>query len=73
MQCCACGAVAKDKTPVEYDGVVLNCPHCGEYGVSGTVLNDMLRMSLPECADALAKAKRFAQAGQRPIIDSRCL
>ena len=73
MQCCACGAVAQDKTPGDYDGVVIVCPRCGEYSISGSALNNVLRLSLPECADALAKAKRFAQTGQRPIIDLSCL
>lgn len=72
MQCCACGAVAQDKTPGDFDGVVIVCPRCGEYEISGTVLNTVLRLSLPECLDVLTKAKRLAQAGQRPIIDARC-
>lgn len=62
MQCCACGAVAKDKTPTDFDGVVVECLHCGEYGISGSALNNVLRLSLPECADALAKARRFTKA-----------
>jgi hypothetical protein len=73
MQCCACGAVAQDKTPGDFDGVVINCPRCGEYEISGSALNNVLRLSLPECSDALAKAKRFVQTGSRPVIDSRCL
>jgi hypothetical protein len=73
MQCCACGAVAQDKTPGDFDGVVINCPRCGEYEIIGSALNNVLRLSLPECADALAKAKRVVQTGQRPVIDARCL
>jgi hypothetical protein len=64
MQCCACGAVAQDKTPGDVDGVIIVCRRCGEYGIS---------LSLPKCSDALANAKRFAQAGQWPIIDTRCI
>jgi hypothetical protein len=72
MQCCACGAVAQDKTPGGLDGLIIDCPRCGEYEITGSALNNLLRLSLPECADALAKAKRFAQA-ERPVIDSRCI
>ena len=73
MQCCACGAVAQDKTPGDFDGVVIDCPRCGEYEINGTVLDTVLRLGLPECAVALDKAKRLARAAHRPIIDSRCL
>jgi hypothetical protein len=73
MQCCACGAGAKDKTPADFDGVVIECLRCGEYGISGDALNNVLRLSVPQCADALAYARRLAKAGHRPIIDSRCI
>jgi hypothetical protein len=42
MQCCACGAVAQDKTPGDFDGVVINCPRCGEYEIIGSALNNVL-------------------------------
>lgn len=73
MHCCACGAVAQDKTPGDLDGVIISCPHCGEYEISGTVLDTLLRLTLPECTDALTKAKRFAQGERRPVIDARCV
>jgi hypothetical protein len=73
MQCCGCGAVARDMTPGDLDGIRVDCPHCGTYEVSGTVLNRLLRMTLPERAEALARAKRLAQAGVMPIVDARCV
>jgi hypothetical protein len=40
--------------------------------VSGSVLNRLLRLSLPERAEALATAKRSVGPGQIPYIDARC-
>lgn len=72
MQCCACGAAAQEKTPGDFDGVRIDCPRCGLYEVSGSVLDRLLRLSLPERANALAKAKRSVDPGQIPNIDASC-
>lgn len=72
MQCCACGAAAQDKTPGDFDGIRIDCPRCGLYEVSGSVLDRLLRLSLPERAEALATAKRSVGPGQIPYIDARC-
>ena len=73
MQCCGCGAVARDMTPGDLDGIRVDCPHCGTYEVSGTVLNRLLRMTLPERAEALARAKRLAHPGVIPLVDAHCV
>ena len=72
MQCCGCGAAAQDKTRGDLDGLRIDCPHCGVYEVSGSVLDRLLRLSMPERAEALARAKRFAAPGEVPEIDGRC-
>jgi hypothetical protein len=73
MQCCACGAAARDKTPGDFDGVRIDCPRCGLYEISGPVLDHLLRLSMPERAEALAKAKRLVGPGQTPNVDARCI
>jgi hypothetical protein len=73
MQCCACGAVAVDRTPSDLDGIRIDCPHCGTYDVGSGVLDRLLRLELPERANALAKAKRQTTKGQIPIVDADCL
>jgi hypothetical protein len=72
MQCCGCGAAAQDKTPGDLDGIRIDCPRCGVYEVSGSVLDRLLRLTAPERAEALAKAKRLADSGSTPHIDARC-
>lgn len=73
MECLTCGAVAKDLVPGNSDGIVVACTHCGTYEVGPAVLNDLLRLSIPERATALEKAKRFSAPGQRPAITEQCL
>lgn len=73
MECCTCGAVAKDLVPGNSDGIVVECAHCGTYQVGPDVLNRLLRLTIPERAQALEKAKQLARKGQRPAITAQCL
>jgi hypothetical protein len=73
MQCCGCGAVARDMTPGDLDGIRIDCSRCGIYEVSGTILNRLLRMTLQQRAEALARAKRLAHPGVLPLVDERCV
>ena len=72
MECCTCGAMARNLAPGDYDGIVVECTHCGTYEVGSAVLNSLLRLSLPERMEALENAKRLAAPGRRPAIDDRC-
>ncbi len=73
MQCCTCGAAAEDRTPGDFDGIRIDCRHCGLYEVSGAVLDQLLRLSLPERAGALAAAKRLGRQDRVPLIDGQSL
>jgi hypothetical protein len=73
MQCCACGAIAVDKTPSDVDGIRIDCRHCGTYDVGSAALDRLLRLELPERAAALTKAKSRTTASQIPIVDDDCL
>jgi len=73
MECLTCGAVAKDLVPGNSDGIVVECAHCGTYQVGPDVLNDLLRLTIPERAAALEKARQRAPQGQRTAITAECL
>jgi hypothetical protein len=70
MQCSICGAPASNNTPGSFDGLIVSCPHCGQYEITGTVMNKLLRMPLNERMDVLQRAKAQAPPGARPAITS---
>jgi hypothetical protein len=70
MTCPICGAAAEDITSGVFDGLQVRCPRCGDFEVSGTVLERLLRQGYEERVEALEKARRLAPKGQRPIINS---
>jgi hypothetical protein len=73
MQCPVCGAVAKNLAPATYDGLIVGCPRCGEYQITGTVFDNLLRLGPEDRSEALQRAKRRATLGARPTISSTCL
>jgi hypothetical protein len=72
MQCPVCAAQAKNLIPVTYDGVVVGCPGCGDYQVTGTVFNKLLRLAPEHRTEALQKAKERTSPGARPTISTTC-
>ena len=72
MQCPVCAAQAKNLTSATYDGVVVSCPTCGEYQVTGTVFNKLLKLAPEYRADVLQRAKERACLGARPTISTTC-
>ena len=48
MQCPVCAAQAKNLTPATYDGVVVGCPRCGDYQITGTIFDKLLRLGAEE-------------------------
>jgi hypothetical protein len=73
MQCSVCGAEADNLTPGDFDGLVVRCKRCGDYEVSDTVLNELLRLDFEARVAALDKAKSLAGAEERPAITGACL
>ena len=73
MQCCTCGAAAEDRTPGDFDGLRIDCRHCGVYEVGGAVLDQFLRLSLPQRARALAAATQLAGQDRLPLVDRKSL
>jgi hypothetical protein len=75
VYCPICGTAAEDVTKQAFAGRTVQCPVCGEYDISRSVLSEpRWETLLPNgrCR-ALDKAKRSAQPGQRPMITTDTL
>ena len=44
MNCPVCGAEAKNSTPGDFDGLIVECKHCGNYKIRDDALNAFLRL-----------------------------
>jgi hypothetical protein len=73
MECPICGALARNITPGEFDGLAIKCVHCGDYEVPDSALNALIRLDFDARSAALEKAKSVAGAGMRPSITTACL
>lgn len=73
MNCPICGADAKNETPGEFDGLVVDCKHCGEYGIEDAAVNAFLRLPFDARVAVLQKAKERAARDTRPLIDQSSL
>jgi hypothetical protein len=74
MKCFVCGANA-EKIATTIDAVSIVCPTCGEYGVSGSAIatGQIEKLEPEQRRDALLQAKRSAQPGTRPVINTYLL
>ncbi len=74
MNCPVCGANAEQLAPTG-DKQSINCPGCGEYDISGSVLatEQWKRLGPDERRGALETAKRSAQPDGRPMITTYML
>jgi len=67
MLCEVCASPAVDRTPPNYDGLKINCPTCGNYAISGSVLNRFRQLPGEERRRALERAKARTSLGS-PLI-----
>jgi predicted RNA-binding Zn-ribbon protein involved in translation (DUF1610 family) len=74
MKCFVCGANA-EKIATTVDAVSIVCPVCGEYDVSSSAIatGQMEKLEPQQRRDALLQAKRSAQPGTRPMINTYLL
>jgi hypothetical protein len=74
MKCFVCGAKAQ-KSATTIDAVSILCPVCGEYDVSSSAIatGQMEELEPEQRRDALVQAKRSAQPGTRPMINTYLL
>jgi hypothetical protein len=73
MNCPICGAEARNSTPVDYDGLVVECRDCGVYEVPDVVLNALIRLDFAAREAALKRAKEAESVEARPSISRECL
>jgi hypothetical protein len=69
MNCPICGAEAMNETPGDFDGLIVECKHCGEYEIPDDVLNSLIRLDFDARKAALEKAKSQTRAGARASIE----
>jgi hypothetical protein len=68
MNCPVCGAEARNETPGDFAGLIVDCRQCGNYELPDEVLNDFLRLDFDARRSALQQARQAATAGARPSI-----
>ena len=68
MDCPICGAEARNATPGDFDGLVVECRHCGTYEIPDDAMNSLIRLDFDARQAALEKAKGLASAGAKPSI-----
>jgi hypothetical protein len=68
MNCPICGAEATNATPGNFDGLIVECKHCGEYEIPDDALNSLIRLDFDARKAALDKAKSQTPAGARAAI-----
>jgi ribosome-binding protein aMBF1 (putative translation factor) len=73
MNCPICGAEARNSTPADYDGLVVECRDCGVYEVPDVVLNALIRLDFAAREAALKRAKEAESVEARPSISRECL
>jgi hypothetical protein len=72
MKCLVCASEARDRTPRNFDGYVIDCPSCGNYEVAGGAWERFQNASKQEWAAALAKAASLKGAARWPTIKNIC-
>jgi hypothetical protein len=72
IQCPVCGSLASNRTPPDFDGLIIRCNGCRDYDVSGTLLNKLRGVSPGDRNAVLRKAHRLAEPGTRASITSAC-
>jgi len=73
MNCPICGAEALNATPGNFDGLIVECKHCGTYDIPDDALNALIRLDFNARKAALEKAAAIAPSGARPSIDRSLL
>ena len=71
MQCPVCDGPARDRTPPDYDGIVVSCNSCGNFQIAGSYLGKLRALEPSARNEVLRNAKHFARFAS-PSIDERC-
>ena len=58
MNCPVCGAEARNETPGDFAGLMVDCRHCGNYELPDEVLNDSGSISTRAAQRCNRRSKR---------------
>jgi hypothetical protein len=72
IPCPVCEDPASNRTPPDFDGLIIRCDHCRDFEVSGTALSKLEKLVLLERIDVLRKAQQKAEPGRRAVITTAC-
>jgi len=73
MDCPVCLASAKNTTPPQYGGLVVECRHCGIFRLTRDALAAFPSLRVAERLAALLTAKRVVSPRVVPTISTGCL
>jgi hypothetical protein len=74
IDCPVCETPAKHEPITTFNGDMVRCPNCGDYGIARKLdLNRLRQLQLDERRKVLDRAKRLAKPGQLPKIASYML
>lgn len=68
MQCPICGAPAEDVGGGDFDGLIVDCRHCGRFAIGSDMLNAFPVMDYEQRLAALEKARRTSARERVPTI-----
>jgi Zn-finger nucleic acid-binding protein len=68
MKCPVCAGEARNRTPRNFDGYVIECPSCGNYEVDGGTWEKFKDASRQEWAAALTRARSAMGFARWPTI-----
>ena len=72
IPCPVCEDPASNRTPPDFDDLIIRCDHCCDYEVSGTALGKLEKLDLLERIDVLRKAQQKSEPGRRAVITTDC-
>jgi len=72
IPCPVCEDPASNRTPPDFDGLIIRCDKCRDFEISGTALGKLQELDLLERNDVLRKAQQLAAPGGRPTITTTC-
>ena len=71
MACPVCDrGGAENRTPPDFDGLIVRCSPCGGYTITGSVMGRFARLDAEQRREVFDKARRLAQPDGHPVIDS---
>ena len=61
---------AENRTPPDFDGLIIRCRRCGGYKIAGTVMDRFAGLDAQQRQEVFDKAQRLAGPDGHPVINS---